>query len=225
MAEKENELQIKENITNGLRIFIDNAVNVPQSSNIIKIIFDSHFKFDNKIDLIKNLNQHIFETFKCNPSVLMNYFQFNGEISLEEFFLKKKNYEKIAKSIEEIKHKYGFFIRELISLQQSPFIIKTASFSIANGGSLHNIELTRADGKNLSAMFTSESLMLITTSMLNALEKSMTDGIYTINNEVLNGYLNSSEKLKQLIDILVNQSSNDMEEKINSKEVAITDNN
>ncbi|CAI3206099.1 hypothetical protein [Clostridium neonatale] len=225
MAEKQNELEIRENITNGLRVFINNAVNIPQASNIIKTIFDSHFKFDNKIDLIRNLNQHIFETFKCNPSMLMNYFQFNGEISLEEFFLKKKNYEKIAKSIEEIGYKYGFFIRELISLQQSPFIIKTASFSIANGGSLHNIELTRADGKNLSAMFTSESLMLIITSMLNALEKSMTDGIYTINNEVLNGYLSSSEQLKQLINILVNQSSNDMKEKVYLNEVAASDDN
>ena len=90
---------------------------------------------------------------------------------------------------------------------------------------MHNIELTRADGKNLSAMFTSESLMLIITSMLNALEKSMTDGIYTINNEVLNGYLSSSEQLKQLINILVNQSSNDMKEKVYLNEVAASDDN
>lgn len=192
----------RDNIINGLKEFIIKAKTVKNYNTIIETMFESHFKLDDKNELLKNLNEHLVEVFHIHPFALLGYLQFNETLSVSDLEI-DNSYKQCIESINKIKMKYGFVIRKLIMKSQAPFIINSVETNIGLGNSLHNITFYRCDGSYLSGMFNPEGLLAMSTSLLAAVKASMERGVYNLNEDTINNYITQSDLLKNYINNLI----------------------
>ncbi len=180
----------------------------------LEYIIDIHINKDEKSELIKNLQMQFNYIFGPISFLLFDYFNFNEILSIDTVELDKGTYGKRLDFINAIKIKYGFYINEAITSTQMPFIINTVEFSIGMNESLHYLKIKRADGMSLEGMYKPETLMNIVTGMLGAIEMSMKQGIYNLNDQTLNNYVKQSSQFKDYLEELIKSKK---EEESNAK--------
>ncbi|MBS4534212.1 hypothetical protein GOQ29_01120 [Clostridium sp. D2Q-14] len=178
---------------NELEDFIKKMSEVDNYHEILTTIFEMHFKHDDKDKLFRNLNTHIAEVFKTNPKNLIDYLQHPQYTKIEELSLNATKYKASLLFVNKLKMKYGVLLRPLMAAQTNPFLINSIESNVGNGQSLHRLKLERADGKNLEGLFNSESLLSIFTVLIESLDKSLDRGIFNLNINTIDNYLNSSK--------------------------------
>ncbi|WP_039653733.1 hypothetical protein [Clostridium tyrobutyricum] len=174
--------------------FILKMSEIRHCNSIIETIFETHFKFDNKRNLISDLNLNISQEFNINGLILLMWLQQNKTINEENINISYQKYKKIIMCINNLRIKYGFIISRLLSRVQNPFLIDSVETLISPNNVLHKIQFIRTDGESLEGLFEINSLMGLTTSILNALQSSMKVGIYNIDKETLKNYMEQSNK-------------------------------
>jgi hypothetical protein len=194
----ENNINIRQITIDGLKEFLFKAITI-NNTNSLELIFDMHFKLDDKSELISNLIMNLNEVFQYTGMGLLAYIQFNETFNVDDLKLQPKVYRNTIDSINKIKIKYGFLVRKLLMASQSPFLLNSVETNIAPNNSLHKIKFLRADGEFLDAMFNPEGLMMILTGLTNAVQTSMEQGIYNLSDNTLTSYNNQIKKFTEYL--------------------------
>ena len=199
----------KNEILLSLKNFVINTNDIEQSNKIIENIFDLHFKFKDKKNILSDISMHLSEVFNFNPAGLFLYFSSNENFSTSDLGIENSKYKNYMKTLNKIKFEYGFFVKKLMSIQQMPFMINFLETNIANGQTIHKIKLSRNDGETFEAVFNPDILMNLTTGMIGALNLSMQQGIYNINTQTLENYLKSTKEFNKYLESIISSGNND----------------
>lgn len=192
-----------ENMKNNLITFIKSMEERKGISKILHQIFDARFNIDDRNSVIKGISIQISEILKSDPNFLLEYLTSSIYYSNEQFENYGEKFINILETINEIKINYGVTLRDLLVNTQNPFIINGLETNVAPQSTLHKITFIRSDGESLNGLFSSQSLMAISTGIIESLHRSMLEGVFNIEQETLARYLNSTDNLNEfLADIL-----------------------
>lgn len=185
------------NLTEGIYSFIKSMRKKEDNGEILKTIFDSHFQYDPPNLLLRNLTDHLSGIYEVDVEMLIEYLAQKSTIKDEE--------DELLKVINFIKYKYGYMINHLIATERKPFLLNSVEVNIEDNSSSHMLKFARNDGKDLNALFEPASILSIISVLSKATEMAIQRGIYSLNKEDINNYLNSSEELKHTLFNLTNE--------------------
>jgi len=191
-------------LKNNLKKFIMQLKTIEEYQNLIENIIELHLKFDEKSDLVRNIHGNLSNTMQTDAFILFDYFMYPTYLDIEELELDKPRYKSCLDCINRLKRKYGGFFSQLITVNRNPFFINSVETSVSNSDSMHSIRISRADGKTLDGVFKSDTMMLIVSNLISALQMSMEKGIFNINEQIVNNYIEQSKNLENYLNGLMN---------------------
>ncbi|WP_316570680.1 hypothetical protein [Neobacillus sp. YIM B06451] len=162
------------------------------SLSLLTEILELHLKYNVTRDFhLNQLHSHLRDVFKIDTNPLLNY------LADDNSFLHSD--DKFIKEINILKMKYGYFLKNNIQKMKNPFMLNFAETNIEPGGAEHKLSFQRADGKRLDVMFTPGTLLPIISLLSTAAIKSINEGVYQLNEEIIDFYLNESDKLISIL--------------------------
>ncbi|MFL0251235.1 hypothetical protein ACJDT4_12435 [Clostridium neuense] len=211
------------NMYEGIKKFIIEMNKVKNCNSILNDLFEVHFKFDDKDELFSELNSNLGEVFNINGLNLLAFMQIGKQISANDLGINEQKYSKSIKCINELTLKYAYIIRKLLSKNQMPFSINTVEIMINPQNSFHKIKFQRADGESLEGVFQTENLLMLTTNIIKSLKHSMEYGIYNINSNIVEDYIETNDIFVKYLKKITDESKA-QEEYLKNKALVACDN-
>lgn len=170
-----------------------------KEGKILEEIFDFHFR-QNDDNIIQNLTLHMNESFKINSGLIINYLQDEEQIITEEMF---NNFKSVIEVINKLKKKYGFILKNTNIKNNNPYAITGMAMMVDNKETRFSLKINRADGESLIAITNANELLnMINFSLLN-LNKILTEGVYNIDINTVNEYININSEVSKKLSILL----------------------
>lgn len=143
----------------------------------------------------------ISEMFKINANILIEYI-----CSFENFTKDDLNLEdnELLDFINEIKLKYGYFMRISRNRIRSPFGIKEIQGNVGQGFSHNILKIIRCDDKDITLSCNTQDLVNIATTVNQMLFNSISVGVYNLDLNSIKSLLSINKELNAKIEEIVN---------------------
>lgn len=167
---------------------------------LLSSAFELSFRL-NEDDIETTLNNIIFEIFKINGSIFLEYLCLfenftNNELDFED--------NDVVTFINEIKLKYGYFVRISRNKIRAPFAIKDIQGNIGQGFSHSTLTITRNDGESLTLSCTCQDLVNILISVNDMISNNISLGVYNLNLNSLKILLDKSKEVNNTVEEIIN---------------------
>lgn len=202
----------KERVAEQLKVFLKVVKENKDWHELLDYIFTYHLTVNNKKSVFSDLTEHIAETFRVNPDLLISYINFNGEITFEDLNLNQATYKNLFEFVRNIKSKHGNILRRIMQANSDPFLIRGTEVNVKTNASTHNLKFMRNDGEELNFNFRTDSLFPVLSVLSQALAQSIQQGIYSLDSRTIDNYLTSSKQLIGIIEQITNEQDTIREE-------------
>lgn len=167
---------------------------------LLSSAFELSFRL-NEDDIETTLNNIIFEIFKINGNIFLEYLCLfenftNNELDFED--------NDVVTFINEIKLKYGYFVRISRNKMRAPFAIKDIQGNIGQGFSHSTLTITRNDGESLTLSCTCQDLVNILISVNDMISNNISLGVYNLNLNSLKILLDKSKEVNNTVEEIIN---------------------
>lgn len=195
-----------EKITELRKLIID-LESAQDYKEILACIFEYHLLENNKQTDINNIVEHLASSFQFDVKFMMEYLSTDEYVTKEHF----DNLENVNRDsldfINKLKRKYGYIIKNLIQKNRNPFMLSGVDINVKKNGSLHNLRIFRTDGEELALNFDANNLMMALLALTQALNNSVTKGIFSLDEKVINNYIQSINEMHITLEKLIKHKS------------------
>lgn len=182
---------------------------VEDHNEVLAYVFDYYLSTSSNNIELPRLRSHLERVFNFNSQSLFEVLLFEEDIRLEELDLPQGNYKNLYKLIRKLKMKYGQIIDDAIVREQDPFSIFGADINVRQNESTHRMKIIRGDGKSLNLNFKPDTLMPVMMILTQALDRSIRQGVFNLNQEVIRRYISTNENINTLLKELLKENTDD----------------
>ena len=183
-----------------LRLFLDAIKKNKNYKDLLSSAFEFSFRFQDK-NVESCLISVISETFKVNGGILIDYLCSPESFTSDDLNLADNG---LVNFINELKFKYGFFIRISRDRARNPFGIKEIQANVGQGFSHNTLRITRFDEENMTFSCSAQDLVHLLNSVNGMLLNTLMVGVYNVNLDTIKLLLSQNKELNAKIEEIIN---------------------
>lgn len=135
--------------------------------SIINSIIKSNLEFCRN-DFLNCIMINFESVFDIKFSTILLYFERDENIKADDFENYTNDFLEAIEFINELKEKYSFVVKKLLSQNRQPFLLNSTQININKESTDFTINITRTDGETFSALLDGESLLNMVNTLLNS---------------------------------------------------------
>lgn len=187
----------------GLRVFLEAIKQNRNYRDLLNSAFELSFRFQEE-NVESCLMSVISEMFKVNSTILVDYLCSPDNFTSDDLNLADNG---LMNFINELKLKYGFFIRTSRDRTRNPFGIKEIQGTVGQGLSHNTLRITRFDEESITLSCNAQDLVHLLNSVNGMLLNTISVGVYNLNLDTINLLLNQGKELNSKIEAIINASN------------------
>lgn len=185
------------------RYIVRKLIEVKGYEKLLKEIFSLYLNSQTEPSALRNLNNHLERVFDINPNAFLDFFDAKVKYEDMEFEFEDIEYNEAYKILYELMQLYGPYYTRMSQSERNPFMLTGSNVNISINESTHSLRVFRADGQFMDFAFKPDTLMPTAIIIIQALEHSIQNGIFNLNQQIVEEYTqvldSNSSLLKKLL--------------------------